>query len=55
MYYYYIKFTAENFDARLAQENLITKTDFDTRLISLHKKINLNETKYPLVKKELKN
>ena len=31
------KFTAENFDARLALANLITYTDFDTKLISLNK------------------
>ena len=31
---------AEHFSARLAQGNLVTKTDFDTRLRSLNK-INL--------------
>ena len=39
------KLTAENFAARLSQANLITKTDFDTRLIRLDKKINSNKTK----------
>ena len=34
-------FTAEIFPARLAQANLIINTDFDNKLISLHKKINL--------------
>ena len=32
------KFTAEIFDARLARANLVTKTDFDNKLISLNKK-----------------
>ena len=30
--------TSENFAARLAQANLVTKTDFETKLISLNKK-----------------
>ena len=33
----FIKLTAENFKARLAQANLVTKTDFDTKLTSLNK------------------
>ena len=33
------KFTAEMFAARFAQENLITKTDFDDKPISLNKKL----------------
>ena len=33
------KLTAENFGARLAQANLVTKTDFDAKLSSLNKKI----------------
>ena len=32
------KFTAKIFDARLARANLVTKTDFDNKLISLNKK-----------------
>ena len=40
--------------ARLTQANLVTKTDFDTRLIILNKKINSNETKHFLVENELK-
>ena len=32
------KFTAGIFDARLARANLVTKTDFDNKLISLNKK-----------------
>ena len=48
---YYI---TENFAARLAQANLVTKIDFDTKLISLNKKINSNKTKHLLVENELK-
>ena len=32
------KLTTENFNARLAQVNLITKTDFDAKLQSLSKR-----------------
>ena len=38
------KLTAESFAARLAQENLVIKTDFDNKLISLNRKINSNKT-----------
>ena len=37
---------AENFAARLAQVNLVTKIDFDDKLINLNKKITLNKTKH---------
>ena len=37
---------AKIFAARLAQAYLVTKTDFDTKLISLNKKINSNKTKH---------
>ena len=43
------KFAAEIFPARLAQANLVTKTDFDTKLVSLSRKINSNKTKHVLV------
>ena len=33
-------------DARLAQANLITKTDFDAKLSSLNRKITVNKTKH---------
>ena len=33
------KLTTENFTARLAQANLVTKTDFDAKLTSHNKKI----------------
>ena len=38
---------------RLAQANLITKTDFDAKLSSLNRKITQNKTKHLLVEKEL--
>ena len=47
--------TARVFTARLAQTNLVTKTDFDNKLQSLDKNINSNKTKHLLVKTELKN
>ena len=37
---------ANVFDARLAQANLITKTDFDAKLSSLNRKITANKTKH---------
>ena len=40
---------------RLAQANVITKTDFDTKLSGLNKKITTNKTKHLLVENELKN
>ena len=49
------KLTVENFAARLAQANLVTKTDFDDKLKNLNKKINTNKTKHVLAENELKN
>ena len=43
------KLTAENVAARLAQENLVTKTDFDDKLKNLNKKNNSNKTKHVLI------
>ena len=37
---------ANVFNARLAQANLIRKTDFDAKLSSLHKKITANKAKH---------
>ena len=37
------KLTADVFNARIAQVNLITKTDFDAKLSSLNKKVNSNK------------
>ena len=48
------KLTAENFAARLAQANLVTKTDFDDKLINLNKKNNSNKTKHLIVENEFK-
>ena len=46
------RFTAEVFDVQLAQANVVTKTDFDTKLIGLNEKINSNKTEHLLVKDE---
>ena len=48
------KLTTENFKAKLARANLVTKTGFDTKLTSLNKKINTNRLKHLLVGNELK-
>ena len=40
------------FNARLAQANLITKTDFDVQLSSLNSKITQSKTKHLLVENE---
>ena len=48
------KLTRENFAARLAQANLITKTDFNAKLSNLNKKVTSNKTKYLVVENELK-
>ena len=45
---------SRNFAARLAQANLVTKTDFDAKLSSLNRKITSNKTKYLLIKNQLK-
>ena len=45
---------ARVFNARLAQSNLVTKTDFDTELQNLSKRIISNKTKHLLVVNELK-
>ena len=48
------KLGTENFNARLAQANLITKTTFDAKLRSLSKRITSNKTKHLLVENKLK-
>ena len=48
------KLTAKNVDSRLAQTNLITKTDFRAKLTKLNKKINSSKTKHALFQIELK-
>ena len=45
---------ADIFNARLAQANLITKTEFDANLSSLNRKITANKSKSLLVENELK-
>ena len=40
------------FNARIAQANLITKTDFDAKLSSLNRKITKNKTDHLLVQNE---
>ena len=47
------KLAADFFNARLAQANLITKTDFDAKLSNLTRKITQNKTKHLLVENEL--
>ena len=41
------------FTARLAQENLVIKTDFDTKLQDISKRITSNKTKHTVVENEL--
>ena len=47
-------FAADVFDVTLAQANLITKTDFDAKLLSLKRTITSNESKHLPVENELK-
>ena len=47
------KLTADVFNARIAQTNLITKTKFDSRLSNLNRKITANKSKHLLVESEL--
>ena len=47
------KLPVDVFNARLAQANLITKTDFDAKLSSLNRKITQNKSKHLLVENEL--
>ena len=42
------------FTVTLAREDLVTKTDFDTKLQSLSKRITSNKTEHLLVENELK-
>ena len=48
------KLTTQNFAARLAQAILVTKTELDTKLVNLNKKVNTNKTRHLLVENELK-
>ena len=47
------KLAADIFKARLAQANLILKTDFDVKLSSFNRSITNNKSKHLLVKNEL--
>ena len=47
------KLAVDAFNARLAQGNLITKTDFDGKFLSLNRKISQNKTEHLLVESEL--
>ena len=47
------KSAADVFNVRIAQANLITKTDFDSELSSLNRKITKNKSKHFLVENEL--
>ena len=48
------KLTADVFNAKIAQANLITITDFDDKLSNLNRKIISNKTKHLRVEKEFK-
>ena len=45
---------ASVFNARLVQAIVITKTDFDAKLLGLNKKVTSNKKKHLLVENELK-
>ena len=47
------KLTADVFNARIAQANSTTETEFDSKLSSLNRKITANKSKHLLVENEL--
>ena len=47
------KLAADAFSARIAQANLITKTDCDVKLSGLNRKITKNKSDHLLVKNKL--
>ena len=47
------KLTAENFTSRSKQANILSKSDFDNKLISFNRKITSNKIKYLGVQKKL--
>ena len=49
----FTKLVADVFNARLAQANVIAKTDFDANLLSCNRKITQNKSKHLLVEIEL--
>ena len=48
------KLRGENFAVRLGQANLVTKTNFDNKLLSLNRKITSNKAKHLLVENQFK-
>ena len=46
------KLTVENFAAKFAQANLVTKTDFDDKLKTFNTKSNSNKIKHVFVQNE---
>ena len=47
------KLAVDVFNARITQANLVTKTDFDAKLLGLNRKITKNQTGHLIVKNEL--
>ena len=47
------KLATNIFNARIAQTNVISKTDFDSKLSNLNRKISTNKTKHLLIENEL--
>ena len=47
------KLATNIFNARIAQTNVISKTDFDSKLSNLNRKISTNKTKHLLAENEL--
>ena len=47
------KLAVDVFNARIAQANLVTKTDFDAKLSSFNRKITKNKSNHLLVQNEL--
>ena len=47
------KLTAENVKAKLKEDDLVNKTDFDNKLTSFNWRISSNKTKHSEVQKEL--
>ena len=48
------RLTTENFAVRLAQADLVTKTDFDNKLTDLNRNFVSNKTKHLIIENELK-
>ena len=48
------KLTIENFKARLKQADLVTKTEYETKLQDISKRITSNKSRHLLVENELR-